>query len=81
MPSNQKIAMSTRTAPLPCSVTDHERVAMSGTVSPFEITGFRTEKFENHEEDSSKVDQCVDSPAARKLLERIHEAALQCRIK
>lgn len=29
----------------------------------FEITGFRTKKFENHEEDASKIDSISDSPA------------------
>jgi hypothetical protein len=45
-----------------CSPTD-ENAVMSSAGTPFEITGFRTEKFANHDEDSAKVDRCSDCPA------------------
>ena len=35
----------------------------------FGISGFRTEKFANHDEDSSKVDRCSDSPAVMEAFE------------
>jgi hypothetical protein len=34
-----------------------------GETGSFEITGFRTKKFENHEEDATKVDTISESPA------------------
>ena len=58
--------MATQTAPSPCIATYDERVVMSSTGTPFEITGFRTEKFENHEEDAARVDSLSDSPAIAK---------------
>jgi hypothetical protein len=35
----------------------------------FGITGFRTTKFKNHDEDLSKVDRCSDSPAVMEAFE------------
>jgi hypothetical protein len=54
---------------------------MSSTGTPFEITGFRTKKFINDDDDSSKVDRCIDSPVAMRLLGRLHDAVLQCKIE
>ncbi|MGL4943576.1 MAG: hypothetical protein ACRC46_10345 [Thermoguttaceae bacterium] len=39
----------------------------------FEITGFRTERFENHEEDSSRVDSLSESPAVTALFKRFQK--------
>jgi hypothetical protein len=39
-----------------------DKPIMSAVGTPFEITGFRTEKFENHGDDISRVDRCSDSP-------------------
>ena len=50
----------------PCCTSDDEKVVMSSTGVPFEITGFRTERFDNHEEDASRVDSLSDSPAIEK---------------
>ena len=62
------------------NMPEEEPVADSiGT--PFEIVGFRTARFENDDEDSSKIDDCIDTPAAREVLERLHDAVLQCRVK
>jgi hypothetical protein len=47
----------------------------------FGISGFRTEKFKNNDEDSSKVDRCSDSPAMTEVLGLIHDAAMSCQIK
>jgi len=58
-----------------------EEPIIDGVGYPLEIVGFRTAKFENDEEDSSSVDACIDSPAAREVLERLHDVVLQCRIK
>ena len=60
--------MSIQTAPLPCNVADHERVVMSSAGTPFEITGFRTEKFENHEGVSTRIDSLSDSPAVEESM-------------
>jgi len=49
-----------------CCTPDDEVVVMSSTGTPFEITGFRTEKFDNHDEDASRVDSLSDSPAIEK---------------
>jgi hypothetical protein len=35
---------------------------MSSVGTPFEIAGFRTEKFENHGDDISRLDKCSDAP-------------------
>jgi hypothetical protein len=35
---------------------------------PFEITRFRTEKFENHGDDISRVDRCSDDPGIMEIL-------------
>jgi len=50
----------------PCCASDDEQIVMSSTGVPFEITGFRTERFDNHEEDASRVDSLSDSPAIEK---------------
>ena len=55
--------MSESQAFSPCCIPDDGQVVMSSTGTPFEITGFRTEKFENHDEDASRVDSLSDSPA------------------
>jgi len=49
-----------------CCMPNDEVVVMSSTGTPFEITGFRTEKLENHDEDASRVDSLSDSPAIEK---------------
>jgi len=66
--------MATQTAPSPCIATYDERVVMSSTGTPFEITGFRTEKFENHEEGSSEIDRCSDSPSVMELFQAFRNA-------
>jgi hypothetical protein len=58
-----------------------EEAIIDSVGMPFEIVGFRTARFENDEEDSSKIDDCIDSPAAREVLNRLHDAVLQCRVK
>ena len=35
----------------------------------FDISGFRTAKFSNNDEDSSLVDRCSDSPAVMEAFE------------
>jgi hypothetical protein len=47
----------------------------------FSISGFRTEKFVNDDEDSSLVDRCSDHPVMMDALDRIHSAAMSCQIK
>ena len=71
---NQKIAMASQTASFPCNTTHEEQVMMSSTGTPFEITGFRTEKFENDEDDSSKIDRCSDSPSVMELFQAFRNA-------
>jgi hypothetical protein len=39
-----------------------DKPIMSATGTPFEIVGFRTEKFEDHGDDISRVDRCSDEP-------------------
>jgi hypothetical protein len=48
--------------------TNHDQTSSDigeiiGEAGSFEITGFRAGKFENHEEDTSKIDSISDSPA------------------
>jgi hypothetical protein len=47
----------------------------------FGISGFRTEKFVNDDEDSSLVDRCSDHPVMMDVLDRIHSAAMSCQSK
>jgi hypothetical protein len=47
---------------------------MSSTGRPFEITGFRTEKFENHETTSAEIDQCSDSLSVMELFSAFRDA-------
>jgi hypothetical protein len=56
-------------------------VVMSSTGTPFEITGFRTKKFENVDEAPSLIDSCIDSPEAMELLDHLHDIVLQCQIE
>ena len=57
--STQDIAaQSTIDSPIPKDVADR-----------FGISGFRTEKFRNHDDDLSKVDRCSDSPAVMDAFE------------
>jgi len=58
LPSQDIAAQSTSDKPIPDHVAER-----------FGITGFRTEKFVNHDEDSSKVDRCSDSPAVMEAFE------------
>ena len=45
------------------------------------ISGFRTKKFANDEEDSALVDRCSDSPAMKGVLESIYNAAMSVQNK
>ena len=63
-------AQSTAEMPIPKDVADR-----------FGISGFRTTKFTNHDEDSSKVDRCSDSPAVMEAFEVFHNVAMSCQIK
>jgi hypothetical protein len=47
----------------------------------FGMSGFRTEKFVNDDEDSSLVDRCSDSPAVMEAFEVFHNAAMSCQLK
>ena len=67
---NNILPQNTADKPIPKDVADR-----------FGITGFRTEKFRNDAEDSSKVDRCSDSPAMKEVLELIHNAAVSCQLK
>ena len=63
-------AQSIIDSPIPKDVADR-----------FGISGFRTTKFTNHDEDSSKVDRCSDSPAVMEAFEVFHNAAMGCQLK
>ena len=67
---NNTLSQNTAGKPIPKDVADR-----------FGITGFRTEKFKNDAEDSSKVDRCCDHPVMMEVLERIHNAAVSCQLK
>jgi hypothetical protein len=54
----QDIAAQSTAEPIPKHIADR-----------FGISGFRTEKFKNHDEDLSKVDWCSDSPAVMDAFE------------
>jgi len=51
-------SQNTANKPIPKDVADR-----------FGISGFRTEKFRNHDEDLSLVDRCSDSPAVMEAFE------------
>ena len=70
LPSQNIAAQSISDKPIPQHVAER-----------FGITGFRTEKFVNHDEDSSKVSRCSDSPAVMEAFEIIHKAAMSVQIK
>jgi len=58
-----KNTVSTQTAPLSRNEADNERIIMSSTGTPFDITGFRTpEKFKNHDADASRIDSLSTCP-------------------
>jgi hypothetical protein len=70
----------------PPSLSDDSAVmnssaVMSSTGSPFEITGFRTKKFENDDEHPSLIDSCIDSPEAMELLDHLHDIVTQCQLE
>jgi hypothetical protein len=64
----------------PPSLSDG-RAVMSSTGTPFEITGFRTKKFENDDEHPSLIDSCIDSPEAMELLDHLHDIVVQCQVE
>ena len=70
MPSQDIAVQSSADKPIPQHVADR-----------YGISGFRTEKFVNHDEDSSKVDRCSDSPAVMEAFEIIHKAAMSVQAK
>ena len=70
MRSQDVVAQNTGNKPIPAHVADR-----------FGIAGFRTGKFANHDEDSSKIDRCSDSPAVMEAFEIIHKAAMSVQIK
>jgi len=62
------------------TIADGEQIPKD-VADRFGISGFRTEKFKNHDEDSSLVDRCSDSPAVMEAFEVFHNAAMSCQIK
>ena len=52
------------------SVLDASEIEAQSRAEQYEIAGFRTEKFDNHDEDSSRVDSLSDSPAIMGVFRR-----------
>jgi hypothetical protein len=49
--------------------TDDKKLMPERIAERFDTSGFRTEKFSNNDEDSSKVDRCSDSPTVMEAFE------------
>jgi hypothetical protein len=62
-----------------CNIAD--KPIPQEVVDRFGISGFRTEKFANDDEDSSQVDQFCDLPIMHAVLDRIHDAAMSVQKK
>ena len=53
---------------------DASDVTAQSRAERYEIAAFRTEKFDNHDEDSSCVDSFSDSPAIRGIMQIFHDS-------
>jgi hypothetical protein len=73
--------METQKTPSPCCchTSNDEQEIPKDVAERFGITGFRTKKFENDDEDSSLVDRCSASPAVMEAFEVFHNAAISCK--
>lgn len=79
-PSNCKNIMTEQNSPSNLGIAERDAIPQH-IAERFGIIGFRTEKFVNHEDDSSKVDRCSDHPIMAKVLDRIHDAAMSVQTK
>jgi hypothetical protein len=63
------------------STSDRDNQSPKDVAERFGISAFRTEKFDNNDEDSSLVDRCSDHPAVMEAFAVLHEAATSVMLK